>query len=119
MTHEEITKLAEEYAVEVTKDMAKTLDESSCLLNETKRATKEYITDFMQWLLRTHCIVSKEKVRAMMSELDEDIRTTDSLKLAYTPAAQLQKGRMQGHSIGAKSALLNVFGVETFKNSEI
>lgn len=61
MTPEEITRLAEEYAVEVTKDMAKTLDEPSCLLNETKRATKEYITDFMQWLLRTHCIVSKEK----------------------------------------------------------
>ena len=62
MTPEETTRLAEEYAVEVTKDMAKTLDEPSCLLNETKRATKEYITDFMQWLLRTHCIVSKEKV---------------------------------------------------------
>ena len=61
MTTEEITKLAVEYAEEVTKDMAKTLDEPSCLLNETKRATKEYITDFMQWLLRTHCIVSKEK----------------------------------------------------------
>ena len=119
MTPEEITKLAEEYAVEVTKDMAKTLDEPSCLLNETKRATKEYITDFICWLLRTHCIVSKEKVRAMMSELDNDIKTSDRLKFADTPVAQLQKGRMQGHSIGAKSALLNIFGTETFKNSEI
>ncbi len=118
MTPEEITKLAEEYAVEVTKDMAKTLDESSCLLNETKRATKEYITDFMQWLLRTHCIVSKEKVRAMMSELDNDIRTSDTLKFADTPTAQLQKGRMQGHSIGAKSALLNIFGSDTFDETD-
>ena len=65
MTPEEIRKLAVEYAEEVTKDMAKTLDESSCLLNETKRATKEYITDFMQWLLRTHCIVEKRKKKRM------------------------------------------------------
>ena len=65
MTTEEITKLAEEYAEEVTKDMAKTLDESSCLLNETKRATKEYITNFMQWILRTHRIVERRKKKRM------------------------------------------------------
>ena len=73
MTPEEITKLAEEYAEEVTKDMAKPLDEPSCLLNETKRATKEYIADFMQWLLRTHCIVSKEKVREMHTALSKEM----------------------------------------------
>ena len=49
--------------MEVTKGMANVLDEPSCLLNETKRATKEYITDFMQWLLRTHHIVEKNEVR--------------------------------------------------------
>ena len=72
MTPEEITKLAVEYAEEVTKDMAKTLDESSCLLNETKRATKEYITDFMQWLFRTHCIVGKEFVKRQRLVIEYD-----------------------------------------------
>ncbi len=72
MTPEEITKLAEEYAVEITKGMAKTLDEPSCLLNETKSATEEYITDFMRWLLRTHCIVGKEFVKRQRLVIEHD-----------------------------------------------
>ncbi len=95
MTPEEITKLAEEYAVEVTKDMAKTLDEPSCLLNETKRATKEYITDFMQWLLRTHCIVSKEKV----AEIKENIYLKDYEFLTERCIEDLTPERTDWHRI--------------------
>lgn len=108
MTPEEIRKLAEEYAEEVTKDMAKTLDESSCLLNETKRATKEYITDFMQWLLRTHCIVSKEKVRDEYETSKHYFEATDS---SNPTQKQYFYGRM--------TVFESIFDTETFKNSEI
>lgn len=120
MTPEEITKLAEEYAVEVTKDMAKTLDEPSCLLNETKRATKEYITDFMQWLLRTHCIVSKEKVRKMRdNELEfaqfyqrkANSCINQHCRIDYETSRDIAKSRAK--------LLESLFDVETFKNSEV
>lgn len=75
-TQDEIDKLAEEYAVEVTKDMAKALDEPSCLLNETKRATKEYIADFMRWLLRTHCIVSREEIKYYRDQADVMLKSS-------------------------------------------
>ena len=94
MTPEEITKLAR----------------SLCATSNPTQDDVWLIEDIVEGILCTHCIVSKEKARAMMSELDEDIRTADTLKFADTPVAQLQKGRMQGHSIGAKSALLNIFG---------
>lgn len=103
MTPEEITKLAVEYAEEVTKDMAKTLDEPSCLLNETKRATKEYITDFMQWLLRTHCIVEKRKVR-------------DAYYNATPVGTHDRFGT--GYNLGVIETLKSLFSPDTFNETD-
>lgn len=62
MTTDQINTLAREYAIEVTKDMAKNLDESSCLLNETINQTTEYCSEFLQWLSERFCIVEKSKL---------------------------------------------------------
>lgn len=62
MTPEEITKLAEEYAEDATKADASDPDLSASDLNGIKRDVAEYAEEVIRWLLRTHCIVSKEKV---------------------------------------------------------
>ncbi len=61
MTPEEITKLAEEYAEDATKVMAGDPDLSASDLNGIKRDVAEYAEEIIRWLLRTHCIVSKDK----------------------------------------------------------
>lgn len=108
-TNDEIAKLAREYAEEATKADAGDPNLSASDLNEIKRDVAEYAEQVISWLLRTHCIVSKEKVNE-----------------AYQKAqAQTKAGREWGicglvtHG-GAKEELLeSLFDAETFKNSEV
>ena len=61
MTPEEITKLAEEYAEDATKADAGDPNLSASDLNGIKRDLAEYTEEVIRFILRTHCIVSREK----------------------------------------------------------
>lgn len=98
MTPEQINVLAREYAVGVTKDMAKNLDESSCLLNETIIQTTEYCSDFLQWLLKRFCIVEKSDIKEWVNTVAEVVPYPENIAL----------------KIGAE----RLFGKELFKDKE-
>ncbi len=58
MTPEEITKLVEEYVEEIyPHEEFEDIGQMDFLRNTAKKN----IASFIRWLLRTHCIVSKEK----------------------------------------------------------
>lgn len=59
MTPEEITKLVEEYVEEIyPHEEFEDIGQMDFLRNTAKKN----VASFIRWLLRTHCIVSKEKV---------------------------------------------------------
>ena len=61
MTPEEIRKLAEEYTEDATKADAGDPNLSASDLNALKCDLAEYAEEVIRFILRTHCIVSKEK----------------------------------------------------------
>lgn len=58
----QITALAREYAEEATKADASDPNLSDSDINGIKRDVAEWAEEILRFLLRTHCIVSKEKV---------------------------------------------------------
>jgi len=93
MTPEEITKLAEEYA------------EAQCGSNSPVCLIREKIQmeEKLRWLLRTHCIVSKEKVRNHYNMAKSNI------KPQYIEACQ--------YKVGATQVLESIFDPDTFNET--
>lgn len=95
MTPEEIRKLAEEYAEDATKVMAGDPNLSASDLNGIKRDIAEYAEEVIRFILRTHCIVSKEEV--------EEIKANRYLKeyefLTERCIEDLNPERMDWHDI--------------------
>lgn len=58
-TPEEIKKMAHEYGVLMAKD----IPESNCLKNEVINSTEDYIIQFLQYLCKDYCIVSREFIK--------------------------------------------------------
>ena len=105
MTPEEITKLAEEYVTDV-------YNGDTDFINEAK--------NIISWLLRTHCIVSKEEVRKMHdNELEfaqfyqrkADSCINPRCRIDYEISRDIAKSRA--------NLLESLFDAETFKNSEV
>ena len=94
ITQDEIAKLAREYVADL-------YNGDTDFINEAENV--------ISWLLRTHCIVSKEKV-------NEEYQTALS---------QIEDGRvydvprMESYGMGKQKVLESLFDAETFKNSEV
>ena len=102
MTPEEIRKLAEEYAEEHTR---KTYPNAPSLVRERIiEGRLEHMEDFIPWLLRTHCIVSKEKVRNHYNMAKSNIKTQ------YLEACQ--------YEVGATEVLESIFDPDTFDETD-
>ena len=95
--------------------MAKSLDETSSLLNETKRATEKYIADFMRWLSARYAIVEKEKVKEYYEYAAEYIADYKGEGMWGLEAAD---PTMCERAKGQKQILLRLFGKELFKDEE-
>lgn len=89
MTPEEIRKLAK----------------SLCATSNPTQDDVWLIEDIIEGILRTHCIVSKEKVRNRYNMAKSNI------KPQYPEACQ--------YEVGATQVIESLFGAETFKNSEV
>lgn len=69
MTTEEITKLVEEYVEEIyPHEEFEDIGQMDFLRNTAKKN----IASFIRWLLRTHCIVEKSRVRVMHTALSKE-----------------------------------------------
>lgn len=105
-TQDEIEKLARVYAEDATKADAGNPNLSASDLNGIKRDVAEYAEEVISWLLRTHCIVSKEKVneeyKSACKSVNKHSATTGCLFF-----------------VGQKQVLESLFDAETFKNSEL
>lgn len=109
ITQDEIAKLAREYAEEQLESLKVYLSEQPEALkvanNISSQTTASLYVNFLNWLLRTHCIVSKEKVRNCYNMANSNIKTQ------YLEACQFE--------VGATKVLESLFDAETFKNSEV
>lgn len=72
ITDEEITRLAREYAEEVTKADVGGLDLPDSELEDIREAVSDYAEDVLQWLLRSHCLVEKSKIREEYRDAQKD-----------------------------------------------
>lgn len=120
ITNDEIAKLAREYAEEATKADADDPNLSASDLNGIKRDVAEYAEQVISWLLRTHCIVSKEKVRklhnnelefAQFYQQKANSCCNQQCRRDYETARDIAKSRAK--------LLESLFDAETFKNSEV
>ena len=91
MTPEEITKLAEELA----KDWIDANDLPNCLGNEVLSGMAKEMERVIRFILRTHCIVSKEKV----AEIKEDRYLKEYEFLTERCIEDLNPERMDWHDI--------------------
>lgn len=116
LTQDEITKLAREYVEQSAEEVGTKLDPESwafdCMMTQAK--------DVINFLLRTHCIVSKEKVRKMHNgELEfaqfyqrkANSCRNQQCRIDYETSRDIAKSRA--------SLLESLFDAETFKNSEV
>ena len=55
MTDQELQQLARGYAAKLAEDA----NLPNCLKNETLEMNQAYLLDFLRWLTKTHCIVSR------------------------------------------------------------
>lgn len=104
-TQDEIAKLAREYAEDATKAVVSDPNLSDTDIKGIKRDVAEYAEQVISWLLRTHCIVSKEKVRNHYNMAKSNIKTQ------YLEACQFE--------VGATKVLESLFDAETFKDREV
>lgn len=58
-TPDEIKKIARVYGVFIAKD----IPEANCLKNEVINSTENYIIQFLEWLSKDYCIMSKSQIR--------------------------------------------------------
>ena len=102
----EISKLAREYAEDYMRTNAPEVSLSDNLTNEIEKQVKPVL----QWLLRDHCIVNKEKVKNHYTEakVRHDI---------YTNATCINtlESQMLDHSKGRIYTLTELFGADLFK----
>ena len=118
MTPEEIDKLAKEFAKEYA---AREYPNAPCEANYwIVEARTESMKENLRFLLRTHCIVSKEKVRKMH---DNELEFAQSYqrkanscinqhcRIDYETSRDIVKSRAK--------LLEPLFDAETFKNSEV
>ena len=109
INQDEIAKLAREYAED---SVDKYLPDTPLVPNARIRiveAVKANTERLIRFLLRTHCIVSKEKVNEEYQKAQTQIKDEKELGIH----GLITSG-------GAKEALLeSLFDAETFKNSEV
>lgn len=103
MTPEEITKLAEEYAEDATKADAGDPNLSASDLNGIKRDLAEYTEEVIGFILHTHCIVEKRKVR-------------DAYYNATPVGTHDRFGT--GYNLGVIETLKSLFSPDTFNETD-
>lgn len=104
MTPEEITKLAEEYAEDATTADASDPNLSASDLNGIKRDLAEYTEEVIRFILRTHCIVSKEKV------INRYNMAKSNIKPQYPEACQ--------YEVGATQVIESLFDPDTINETD-
>lgn len=103
MTDEQINAIAREYAVEITKDMAKNLDESSPMLKDTVHVNTNYVKLFLKWFSNRYAIVEKSKLTEEYYEAEFTCGNVD-------PCSETFKTNL------AQKSLLERLFPELFKN---
>lgn len=105
MTNDEIAKLAREYVADVYDGDTDFIDEAENVIS---------------WLLRTHCIVSKEKVRkSHTAELDLALFYTRRANSCCNNTCRSAYEGSKDAALSRASLLESLFDAETFKNSEV
>jgi len=110
MTDEEIKRLARAYASEfVKKYRKKEMSDVSAkhIIDVIANDAEEILT----WVARDHCIVSKEHVKKLYKDAEED-------KFDYgDPTSSIPNDEiMYQRAVGRKQALFRLFGKEMFKD---
>lgn len=109
ITDQQITAIAREYAEDATKAMAGDPNLSASDLNGIKRDVAEYAEEVIRFILRTHCIVSKEKVNEAYQKALNQIAGGRGYDIP----------RIESYGTGKQKVLESLFDAETFKNSEV
>ncbi len=68
MTDQELQQLARGYAAKLAEDA----NLPNCLKNETLEMNQAYLLDFLRWLTKTHCIVSRDFIKQQRKVIEFD-----------------------------------------------